>query len=218
MHIVTRSLALRQNNQIYLEIYIFMEVEVSATEENRWTKDGNTTIYRKSIPLDSQLGQRVLNETAIRYPQFKPKYIDQIRECPDAPYDMVAATIIGPEGLVVSILDENGIPRPEEFHKDIASVTYILSGNVLNFFKMYTFYDFVTMNEPPIRPELREFYENYQQIKQDFPEIVYLIEYFARIYEKQIVEYHGINEPLALRELMWNFALALIKASSGQKA
>ena len=87
-----------------------MEVEVSATEENRWTKDGNTTVYRKSIPLDSQLGQSVLNETAIRYPQFKPKYIDQIRECPDAPYDMVAATIIGPEGLVVSILDENGIP------------------------------------------------------------------------------------------------------------
>jgi hypothetical protein len=181
-------------------------------EENDWVRDGNTTVFRKSIPLYSYLGQCVLSDLAIRYPHFKPKYIDQVREYEDAPFDMVVATVIAPDGLVVSILDDNGIPKPEEFHKDIASVTYILAGDKLGFGQMYTFYDIAAQKEPEIRPDLREFYEKYQQLKQTFPEIVSLIERFAMVYEIQIAGYNGTYEPLATRELLWNFAQALIGA------
>jgi|GEM_PF-2210211 len=189
---------------------------MSITEENGWVRDGDTTVFRKSIPLYSPLGQFVLSDLSIRYPQFKPKYIDQVREYEGAPYDMVVATVIGPEGLVVDILDDNGMPKPQEHHNDIASATYTLAGDKLGFWRMYTFYDIAILNQPTIPTELREFYELYKEFKQHFPEMFSLIEHLASIYEKQIAGYNGAYQPLVIRELLWNFTQVIIKADSGQ--
>ena len=128
---------------------------MSIIEENGWVRDGDTTVFRKSIPLNSPLVQRVLNDLTIRYPQFKPKYIDQLREYEGAPFDMVVASLIAPEDTILTILDENGLPRPQEYHKDIASATYRLADDVLEFGEMYTYYDVATLQESEIRPDLR---------------------------------------------------------------
>jgi len=178
---------------------------MSIIEEDDWVRDGDTSVFIRSVPLNSPLGQFVLNDLAIRYPQFKPKYINQIREYECAPFDMVDATVIGPEDTIMTILDENGLPRPQEYHKDIASVTYALAGKALSFGQMYTFYDLATQKEPEIRPDLREFYETYQQLKKNNPHTVAAIEGFATLYERKLFEHGGIYDPLALRELLWHF-------------
>ena len=178
---------------------------MSSDEENDWVRDGDTSVTRRLIPLDSPLGQFVLNDLAIRYPQFKPKYIDQLRDYEGAPIDMLVATVIGPEDTIMTILDENGLPRPQEYHKDIASVTYALAGKALSFGKMYTFYDLATEKEPEIRPDLLEFHETYQQLKKNNPYTVAAIERFATLYERKLFEHDGIYDPLALRELLWYF-------------
>ncbi|MGZ6280993.1 MAG: hypothetical protein ACXWPP_20350, partial [Ktedonobacteraceae bacterium] len=162
------------------------------------------------------LGQRVLNDLATRYPQFKPKYIDQVREYEGAPFDMLVASIMSPEDTIVTIMDDSGEPLPQEYHKDIANVIYIIADDVLRFGMMHTYYDIVTRQEPEIRPDLREFYETYQKLKQTLPDIVSLIERFAMVYEIKAAEYNGTYEPLATRELLWNFAQALIGAVPGQ--
>jgi hypothetical protein len=186
-----------------------MEKEMSLTDENVWTKDSHTSIYSKSVPLKSPLGEHVLSDLAILYPHFKPKYIYQYHEYDGAPFDMVTATVIGPEDVNIDIL-KNGVPNPQERYNDIACISYILTGDVLTFGKMDTFYDIATWQEPQIRPDLREFYEIYEQLKQTAPDAVAMIEHFATIYEKQIAGYNGTYEPLALRELLWNFAKVLV--------
>ena len=185
-------------------------------EENDWVRDGDTTVFRKSIPLYSYLGQCILSDLAIRYPQFKPKYINQIREHEDASFDMVVADVVGPDGLVVDTLDDNGMPKPQEYHHDVASVTYILAGEKLDFGQMYTFYDIALMNMPTLPPELRKFYELYKEFKQHFPDMFSLIEHLASIYEKRIDAYNGAYQSLAIRELLWTFTNIMIKADLGQ--
>ena len=69
--------------------------------------------------------QRILNDLAIRYPSFKPKYIQQDHIYDDLPHDMVSADAFGHEDTFEYIL-ENGVPRPEEHLNDIACVTYTL--------------------------------------------------------------------------------------------
>lgn len=74
---------------------------------------------------------------------------------------------------------------------------------------MYTFYDFATMKEPEIRPDLVEFHEIYQNLKRSSPDTVATIERFAIIYEDKLAEHSGIYDPLALRELLWVFLRAV---------
>ena len=183
---------------------------MSIIEENDWVRDGDTTIFRKSIPFNSHLGQRVLNDLSIRYPQFKPKYIDQLREYEGAPFYMVVASLISPEDAILTILDENNLPRTQEYLKDIASVTYRLADDVLEFGKMFTYYDVSKLKEAEIRPDLREFYRFYQSLQLSAPQIASLIELFALRYEKQLEEYNRVYEPYALRELLWKFGNALL--------
>ena len=92
----------------------------------------------------------------------------------------------------------------------------MLAGDELGFGRMYTFYDIATMNYPSIPPDLSEFYEISQQLKQTFPELVSLIAHFATIYEKQLAWHNGTYEPLAIREVLWNFAKVLFRDVYGQ--
>lgn len=212
---VTHGMSLRQNNQIYSEILLCTEREMSTNEKDVWTKSPKQPGYYKAILFESQLGQLVLSDLAMRYPKFKPKYLQQDHFNDELP-DMVSVYAIGPGDVFVDILDDNGIPRPQDHHNDIAGVTYLLTGDVLEFVQGYTFYDFSPNQQPRIRPDMLEFNEIYQQLKQVSPETVAMIEHFATIYEKQLVGYNGIYEPLALRELLWNFAQTLTGVMSGQ--
>jgi hypothetical protein len=189
---------------------------MTLTEENGWTKNPDTSIYYKLVSLESPLAKRVLSDVEIRYPHFKPTYVYRYREYDGAPYDMLVAAVTGPEEVIINIMDDNGIPIHQNNHNDIASVTYMLAGDTLGFGQMYTFNDIATMNQPSIPPDLREFYEIYQQLKQTFPELVSLIEHFAAIYEKQLAWHNGTYEPLAIRELLWNFAKVLFRDVRGQ--
>jgi hypothetical protein len=169
-------------------------------------KNPDKPVYHKAVPFESPLGERVLSDLAIRYPHFKPGYIGQDHIYDGVP-DMVGAYALGPEDVRVDIINKD-VSLPEDLY-DIAGVLYILVGGVLTFTKAYTNYDFLTSQQPQIRPDLREFYEFYLQLKQSAPDIVAMIEHFATIYEKQIAGYNGTYEPLALRELLWNFGKVL---------
>jgi len=180
------------------------------TEGNVWTKNPDVPGYHKAVPFESSLGERVLNDLAIRYPHFKPKYIGQDHVYDGAP-EMVGAYALGPEDARVDTIDKD-VPLPQEHFNGVAGVFYTLDGDVLTFYKAYTNYDFATWQQQPpqIRPNLREFYEFYQQLKQSAPDVVAMIEQFATIFEKQIARYNGTYEPLALRELLWNFGKVLV--------
>ena len=175
------------------------------TEGNGWMKNPDTPGYHKAVPFESPLGERILNDLAIHYPHFKPKYIGQDHVYDGAP-DMVTAFALGPEDVRVDYVDKD-ISPPEDLY-DIACVIYTLADDVLTFYKANTNYDVLTWHQ--IRPDLREFYEIYQQLKQSAPDVVAMIEQFATIFEKQIARYNGTYEPLALRELLWNFGKVLV--------
>ena len=170
-------------------------------EQNGWTKNTDTPGNHKVVPFESALGQRVLNDLAIRYPHFKPKYIGQ-DHIDGEPSDMVAAYALGPEDVRVDI---KNVPIPEEHINDIDGVSYILTGDMLIFQKAYPRYEAATVQEYQIRPDLLEFYEQYQQLKQSSPYVVEMIELFATVYEQKLAKYNGTYEPLALRELLWHF-------------
>ena len=176
------------------------------TEENGWAKIPNAPGYHKAVPFDSPLGERILNDLAIHYPHFKPKYIGQEHVSDGAP-DMVAAYALGPEDVRVEYVNKDA-PPPDDL-LDIACVMYTLDGNVLTFYGMNTNYDIFEWHR--IRPELREFHETYRHLKQSAPHVVTMIEQFATIYEQQIAGYNGTYEPLALRQLLWNFARFLLQ-------
>jgi hypothetical protein len=178
------------------------------TENEIWTKSPEQPGYYKAVPFECQLGQLVLRDLATRYPNFKPKYIQQDHINDESP-EMVSVYSIGPDDISVEIFEDNDSLRFQEYHKDIAGALYVLKRGELTFIKGSTFFDFATMNQPQVRPDLREFHKLYQQLKVAEPEMVTLIEGFANTYEQKLAEYNGIYEPLALRELLWYFAKSM---------
>jgi hypothetical protein len=182
----------------------------NSEQSNGWIFYPAAPGYYRAVSFESPLGQRILNDLAIRYPSFKPKYIQQDHIYDDLPHDMVSADAFGHEDTFEYIVD-NGVPRPEEHLNDIASVTYTLTGDLLTFSRGYTYYDFAkSTNLSKMRHDLVEFSEFYEKLKQSAPDVIAMIEHHATIYEKLIAEYNGTYEPLLLRQLLWNFAKILV--------
>ena len=181
----------------------------NSEQSNEWIKSTAVPGHYRSIPFESSLGQRILNDLAKRYPSFNPKYLQQYHFSDDLPHDMVTADLFGREDIFEYII-ENGVPRPDERLNYIVSVTYTLTGDLLTFDIGQTYYDLARQsNLSKIKNNLDEFKILYEKMKQYAPDVIAMIERYATIYDNLIVEYNGTYEPLLLRQCLWNFAQVL---------